>query len=144
MRTPGQTNATILFTADRGAGSADIPFAFITPQAGLYPIRLVWYQGGGDGNLEFFTCGDKGEKIPVNGNHPKAVKAYHRVAGGGGGPTLAIKAVAGGKVEITYSGTLQSTDSLTPANWTKVTDATGSPYSTSTTGQQWFYRSVTP
>src|SRR5947207_10349951 len=43
--TQGQTNGSILFTVDRTGGATDFPFAFITPEAGLYPIRLVWYQG---------------------------------------------------------------------------------------------------
>jgi hypothetical protein len=56
------------------------PFAFITPQAGLVPIRLAWYQGTGGGNLEFFTYGTNGTKIPVNDrNNPNSVKAYYNV-----------------------------------------------------------------
>jgi hypothetical protein len=32
---PGQTTGTVLFTRDRGAGPRDVPFAFVTPEAGL-------------------------------------------------------------------------------------------------------------
>jgi len=78
--TQGQTNGSILFTVDRTGGATDFPFAFITPEAGLYPIRLVWYQGTGDGNLEFFTYGPNNTKIPVNDRtNPNAVKAYYKV-----------------------------------------------------------------
>lgn len=34
---PGQTDGPLLFGRDRGTGARDIPFAFITPEAGLYP-----------------------------------------------------------------------------------------------------------
>src|SRR5258706_15102718 len=62
--TPGQTTGTVLFTIDRGAGALDIPFAFITPQAGLVPILLVWYKGGGGGDLWFFYYRAISSKIP--------------------------------------------------------------------------------
>jgi hypothetical protein len=139
--TPGQTNGVVLFTTDRGAGSADIPFAFTTPQAGLYPVRLVWYQGGGGGNVEFFTYGANGEKILVNGTHPNAVKAYYKASGGGGGTTIAIAKATAGNVQITYTGTLQASDSLLPANWQNVPNAT-SPFQAATSAVQRYYRSV--
>jgi len=100
-----QTNGTVLFTVDRGAAAADIPFAFITPQAGLVPIRLVWYQGGGDGNLEFFTYGPNNTKIPVNDrNNPNSVKAYYNVITA---PQLKFTSatLGGGTATFTWTGT---------------------------------------
>ena len=47
----GVTNGISLFKIDRGGGSADFPFAVIAPQAGLYPIRVLYYQGGGGANF---------------------------------------------------------------------------------------------
>jgi hypothetical protein len=139
--TPGQTNGPVLFTIDRGAGSSDIPFAFTTPQAGLYPVRIVWYQGGGDGNLEFFTYGGNGEKILVNSANPKAVKAYRRIIFAE--PTVSVKTLADQSIELTYTGTLQSTDSLNPASWSAVPGAT-SPFKPDGSSAQRFYRAVAP
>ena len=149
--TPGQTNGTVLFTIDRGAGAQDIPFAFIMPQAGLVPVRLVWYQGGGGGNLEFFTYGANGTKIPVNDrNNPNSVKAYYSVAGT---PQLKFTSatLASGSLTINWSvpsGTarLQQATVLTgsPGDWSDVNGVTGTTYSTQTTGAQKFYRLASP
>ncbi len=139
--TPGQTNGTVLFTIDRGAGAQDIPFAFITPEAGLYPVRLVWYQGGGDANLEFFTYGPNNTKIPINGTDPNAVKAYYNVQGAGVTPTISISKSTGGSVTITYTGTLQATDSLSSPNWQPVANAV-SPFTVTASGGQRFFRAA--
>ena len=138
---PGQTNGTVLFSMDRGGGSSDFPFAFVAPVAGLYPVRVVWYQGGGDGNIEIFTYGDNAEKILVNSAHPKAVKAYYRVASAE--PTVSFKVLADQTIEISYTGTLQSSDSLNPVNWTAVAGAS-TPFKPDGAGAQRFYRAVSP
>ncbi len=140
--TPGQTDGTILFSRDRGAGPRDIPIAFIVPEAGLYPVRLVWYQGGGGGNLEFFSYGPNNSKIMVNDrSNPAAVKAYAKVKGGGVPPSVAIQNLPAGLV-VTFQGKLQSTDALgAGANWQDVANAT-SPLTVSPTGTAKFYRAV--
>jgi hypothetical protein len=146
--TPGQTNGTVLFTIDRGAGALDIPFAFITPQAGLVPIRLVWYQGGGGGNLEFFTYGANGTKIPVNDrNNPNSVKAYYNVITGVQ-LQFTSATLAGGSLTIDWTGTgrLQEASVLTghASDWSDVSNPP-KPYSVQvgTTGQK-FYRLISP
>jgi hypothetical protein len=118
---PGDATGQVLFSIDRGAGARDFPVAFTVPEAGLYPIRLIWYQGGGDGNLEFFTFGLNNDKIPVNDpTHPAAVKAYYAVKAA---PVVAIEPIAGGNVRLTFTGKLQRTDSLTTPNWQDVAGA---------------------
>ncbi len=118
---PGDATGQVLFSIDRGAGARDFPVAFTVPEAGLYPIRLIWYQGGGDGNLEFFTFGLNNDKIPVNDpTHPAAVKAYYALKAA---PVVAIEAIAGGNVRLTFTGKLQRTDSLTTPNWQDVAGA---------------------
>jgi len=64
-----------------GRGAADTIFNFVAPVAGLYPFRVLWYEGNGDSNLEFFSVDPvSGEKILVNDlTNPKAIKAYRRV-----------------------------------------------------------------
>src|SRR5205823_14697926 len=114
VRNTSQNNGTILVSAataptsaavDRGAGAADIPFAVSTPQAGLVPIRLAWYQGASGGNLEFFTYGANGTKIPVNDrNNPNSVKAYYKVITT---PQLRFTSatLSGGTLTIDWTGT---------------------------------------
>jgi hypothetical protein len=140
--TPGQTDGLVLFTIDRGAGPRDLPFAFITPEAGLYPVRLVWYQGGGGGNIEFFTYGPNNEKIPVNGTGPNAVKAYYNITGGiPNAPEITSATVSGGSITIIWTGggTLESRADFGTGAWTSTGDSDGS-FSEPTAGMAKFYR----
>ncbi|PYM10770.1 MAG: hypothetical protein DME18_15625, partial [Verrucomicrobia bacterium] len=61
-----------------GRGSADTIFSAFVQTAGIYPVRLVWEQGQGGANLEFFSVDiATGQKILINDrNNPKAIKAY--------------------------------------------------------------------
>jgi hypothetical protein len=141
--TPGNTNGTVLFTQDRGAGTQDFPFAIVVPEAGLYPIRLGWYQGTGGGNVEFFTYDDveSGLKIPVNdANNPKAIKAYYKLQSTTGA-TLSVSQ-ANGNIVITWTGggELQSATDLFGA-WTGTGDTDGSyTEAIPATGGAKFYR----
>jgi hypothetical protein len=146
--TPGQTNGTILFTIDRGAGPQDIPFSFTVPQAGLYPMRLVYYNGGGGAALEFFSYDDNGNKIPVNDpNNPASIKAYYNLTSGSGLQFTSVS-LTGGILTIDWSGTgrLQQAANLTgqTGDWSDVSNPP-KPYTTAvgTTGQK-FYRLVSP
>lgn len=108
--TPGKTDGPVLFTVDRGAGARDIPFAFIAPEAGLYPVRLVWYQGGGGGNVEFFSYGPDNSKILVNdASNPLAVKAYQKLKETA--PLQLSVALEGANVVLSWTGggTLEET-----------------------------------
>jgi hypothetical protein len=48
-------NNPVLGQDDVGKGASDITFPVVVQQAGIYPLRLVHYQGGGGGNCEFFS-----------------------------------------------------------------------------------------
>ncbi|HRZ53823.1 MAG TPA: hypothetical protein P5525_00005, partial [Candidatus Paceibacterota bacterium] len=135
----GQTDGLVLFSRDRGAGARDIPFAFITPEAGFYPVRLVWYQGGGGGNVEFFTYGPDNTKILVNDrSNPHAVRAYVPSAVQ---PTVSIALLADGKVQVTFEGKLQQSSSVSPTNWQDVAGAV-SPYEVTPTGTELYFRAT--
>lgn len=123
---PGQTNGPILYTLDRGAGAQDFPFAFITPQAGLYPVRLVWWQGGGDANLEFFTYGPNNEKIPVNSAN--GVKAYYNAVGSPFNiPKITLGATVNGTLNLTWiNGGQLETAPTVQGPWTGTGDSDGS------------------
>ncbi|MGZ8919512.1 MAG: hypothetical protein ACXW3L_00880, partial [Limisphaerales bacterium] len=142
--TPGVTNGTVIFTQDRGAGNQDIPFSFVAPQAGLYPIRFIWYQGGGGGSVEFFSYDATGKKIAVNDpTDPNAIKAYYRISDVGGVPELTVTRASNGDITITWTngGTLQSKADLNDAGpWTNL-ENDGS-YTTPTSAPQMFFRVV--
>lgn len=79
-RDPHSPEAKLLGIFNGGRGSADTLFYVNVEQDGFYPVRLVWYEGGGGANLEFFSLDLSGEtqtKILVNDRaNVKAVKAY--------------------------------------------------------------------
>ena len=77
------------FDGDRGA--ADTIFNFVVEESGVYPMRLLWYEGRGGANVEWFSVVD-GEKILVNDtSNAKGSKAYRETTSGL--PTYANKVV---------------------------------------------------
>jgi len=145
--TPGQTNGTVVFTTDVGKGSSDIPFSVNVPQAGLYPVRLVYYNGGGGANLEYFTYDDTGTKIAVNDtNNPASIKAYYKVTTTSQGPNITSATVSAGQITIQWTGggTLEWTSDLKsdPATtaWTSTNDSDGSYSEAVNTAARKFFR----
>ncbi len=72
---------TVLGSFEGGRGASDTTFSFVAPADGLYPFRVLWYEGNGDSSVEFFSVDPAtGEKILVNDrNNPKAIKAWRQV-----------------------------------------------------------------
>ena len=58
-----------------GRASADSPFTVQVPQAGVYPFRLVWENGTGDANLEWFLVQPDGTRALIN-DTTNSIKAY--------------------------------------------------------------------
>ena len=116
----------------------------------MYPVRLVWYQGTGDGNLEFFTYGPNNTKIAVNDRaNPNAIKAYYNVTSA---PQLQFTSVtvSGGQTHLgvtvpSGTATLQQASALTgsPDDWsdlqTGVSGTTTIDLPAATSGNK-FYR----
>ena len=40
-------------SCDGGRGASETAFIFVAEEAGVYPFRLTWENGGGDANVEF-------------------------------------------------------------------------------------------
>ncbi|MBI1839952.1 MAG: hypothetical protein HYR88_03755 [Verrucomicrobia bacterium] len=59
-----------------GRGAADTLFSFVVPEAGVYPFRTVYEQGGGDANIEWFTVNPDGTKVLVNDTANGGIPAY--------------------------------------------------------------------
>jgi len=67
---------------DGGRGAADTLFDFVVDQDGIYPFRLIWFEGGGDANVEWFIVSGSGEKILLNDlTKAGTVKAYAAATG---------------------------------------------------------------
>lgn len=101
-----------------GRGAADTIFGFAVPAAGVYPMRLIWYEGGGGANVEWFTVGSDGTKTLINAEG--GLKAYRSLGANptplscpGVGPVISASLNAEGNVVLTFTGTLHSSDSVT-------------------------------
>ena len=63
------------FNSSRGA--ADTLFDIHVEEAGVYPVRLLWYEGTGGANVEFFSVTGSGEKVLINDpDHAEAIRAW--------------------------------------------------------------------
>lgn len=133
--------AVVLGSVNAGRGATDTLFGFQASQAGLYPLRLLWMEGGGGASVEWFSVAPDGTKILINDTaSAQALRAF-REATVVDVPTLGI-GTADGNVVITYSGTLQSAESVT-GPYTAVPDAPANgPYTVAPTGTLRFYRAV--
>jgi hypothetical protein len=66
---------------DGARGSADSLIQFVVETPGLYPFRLVWYQGSGGANLEWFSVDETGQKILINDRaNPNSIKAWRALS----------------------------------------------------------------
>lgn len=139
----GTTNSPtqyVLGKFDGGRGAGDTVFYFKIEKAGVYFFRLLWFEGGGDASVEWFTVNPNGSRALVNGTQAGAVKAYQKrtvaepeIPSGG----ISKVAFTSGKVIVTYTGALKSADTVA-GPYTAVPNAT-SPYQTDPTGAAMFY-----
>jgi hypothetical protein len=75
-------------------------FDFFVEQAGLYPVRLLYYEGQGGASVEFYSVNlDTFERILINDPaNPRSVKAFTSRATQIFVPTVSITAPAAGSV----------------------------------------------
>ena len=135
----GASQAIELGGADFGKGMGWINFSVTVPAAGLYPLNLIWYNGGGGAGIEFASYLPDGTRILVNdASNPSSLKAFRAVTAVTR-PTVSVSR-SGGTVTITYSGTLQSSSTVN-GTYVNVPGAT-SPYPVPTgAAPAQFYRS---
>lgn len=122
-------NSAVLGQASWGKGASDILFNVTVPEAGLYPIRLLWQEGGGGANCEWFSMVD-GTRVLVNDDSnltgQPGLKAYYGLTVL---PTVNLQ-VSGNNATINYTGTLQMADKV-DGPWVDVYGQP--PYTISTT-----------
>jgi hypothetical protein len=123
---------------DAGRGSDDTLFAFNVLQAGVYPLRCVWFQGGGGANLEWYCVDTTGKRALLNDTAAGGLKSYRARTFAPVTPLIKSIALDGANVKITFDGTLQHADTV-KGTWSDVSST--SPYSTAVSGKTMkFYR----
>ena len=139
----GDDRGTTLGVFSGGRGAADTIFGFAVAEPGLYPIRAIWYEGGGGANLEWSSIVN-GDRVLINDTSAGGLKAYRTRSGtpadvevGGGDGAISSVALADGSVVIEYTGTLKSATSVT-GPYSDVAGAS-SPYSVAPTKAAEFY-----
>lgn len=129
--------------ADYGKGMSWVDFSFAVPQSGLYPIHVLYEQGGGGAGFEWATVTSDSLAMDAitrtlihDASASGSLMAYREVTAPLP-PTLSIGKV-GADVVVTYTGTLQSS---TTANggYADVVGAS-SPYTVPTSGGAKFFR----
>ena len=61
---------------DGGRGASDTLFVFVVQEAGTYPFRIIWENGGGGSNVELFTVNPDGTRVLVNNVAKGGFQAY--------------------------------------------------------------------
>ena len=111
---------------DGGRASDETTFDVVIGTAGLYPVRLLFYQGIGGADVELYSFDpNTGQRILVNDStNPNSIKAYRT-----GGWRLLNPQVGGGSITFdvpTLAGriiTVEASDSLTSPNWSPLSPA---------------------
>jgi len=150
--TNGPLTATIgadthlkLGEADGAKGMSHVDFGIVVPSAGLYPMHLIYAQGGGGAGLEWTTllpavAFDSTNRMLINDTATAgSLLAYRSVTTG---PKFTTFTVSGGILSITWTsvGTLQQATSVT-GPWNDVApQPAGNSYSVAATGPSKFFR----
>jgi hypothetical protein len=87
-----------------GRGSSDTTFGLYVPQAGLYPMRLVWENGGGDANVEWFTINSNGTHLAINDATAGAIKAWRARVVSTGSAQVIKPTLSNGNVILSWTG----------------------------------------
>jgi hypothetical protein len=136
--TPDTTQSLGSFNAGRGA--SDTIFPIYVEQAGVYPLRTVWFEGEGGANVELFSVTGTGEKVLINDpENPNALKAF-QTRTVVSQPRLSASR-DGNQITITWTGggTLETKPVVTGGTWTSTGDSDGS-YTTTASEAAAFFR----
>lgn len=68
---------------DGARSVADSSFSFLVDSAGVYSFRIIWFQSGGGGSIEFYSFREDGTRVLVNNRQDaSAIKAYRSLQAG--------------------------------------------------------------
>ncbi|MHC1768320.1 MAG: hypothetical protein AB9869_29275 [Verrucomicrobiia bacterium] len=142
--TAGYLNGTPLELAqvDGGRSAGDTLFQLAVEEAGVYAFRTIYFEGGGDAAIEWFTVNPDGTRTLVNDTATGGRRAFQEGTipeqPVNGDITLSVRRDSANVVIEWTAGTLQSADSVT-GTFQDVAGAQ-SPWSVAPTGAQKFYR----
>ena len=68
---------------DGGRGASDTFYSVLITQPGLYPVRSLWFEGGGGANLEWYTRKADGSYALLNDTANGGLKTYQYPLGNG-------------------------------------------------------------
>jgi hypothetical protein len=92
------------FNGGRGDGTPTL-FGMNVPLAGVYPLRLLWYNGGGGLSVEWWAQSDLGQRILINDTATAgSLKGYRARTVTGGRPILAAPRLAGTSLTLSWMG----------------------------------------
>src|SRR5207249_11768622 len=133
-----------IFDAAGGRGYDITPFFFNVPQAGVWPMRLVYDQGQGGANLEWFLVDSAGKFALLNDtSNPVGLKAFRARAAVTPPPQITAATISGGSISINWTGggAVEFSSALGPgATWTSTGNSSGSFSETVAPTGNKFYR----
>ena len=166
---PSFTNTPVtlgVFEGGRGNALPDgsTEFEFLVESNGVYAVSLIWYEGTGGANIEWFSV-DRSTlastnivRTLINGSaSANSIKAYRSRAGsptsGPTAPQIQSPVVTGGNFQLSFATqpgfnyTVEFTESLSIASWQKISpsvpgDGSVKTVSQAVTGASSFYRVV--
>ena len=69
--------SVVLGLWDGSRGTSETRFNIYVEEDGIYPMRLLWWEGGGGASVEFYSILENGDRILINDRgNPNAIKAY--------------------------------------------------------------------
>ncbi len=67
----------VLGLYDGSRGTSETRFSVYVEEDGIYPVRLLWWEGGGGASVEFYSILENGDRILINDReNSNAIKAY--------------------------------------------------------------------
>jgi hypothetical protein len=133
--------------ADFGKGMDHRDFGFIVPAPGLYPLHLIYDQGGGGAGIEWSIITgpdlafDTTNRVVMNDvSNPASLQSYRAITTP---PKFLSRTSINGTLTFNWigGGVLQQASSLTSPTWTDVNpQPPGDTYSVPTTSAAQFYR----